>query len=293
MADNRLKRMDKFAGFRRTPFIFGPFGPLWEHFPLVRMLVWTEVKASYARSTLGLFWLILYPLFYVMVFVAIRILLFDRSATSPDWMGSVLGINDIAMVALMIFMGFVVFWGASEVIGRSAGVIMHHATMIQGSVFPVEMLPWVVIGTSIFNMGIRAILFIAAFLIIVQSAHVTALLFPLVVAPMMLMMIGVAFLFATIGTYFRDLEYIVSAMTTGLLLLSAVLYPLSEVPESYRPFVIFNPMAMAIEQARNVVILGRMPDWSYLGIASLVGVAMSWGGFAVFRRFRSGFANVL
>lgn len=281
------------AGFRRTPMALGPFGPLIEHYSLVWVLAWSELKSTYARSVLGLFWLVLLPVFYVAVFVAVRILLFDRSATSPDWEGAALGIGDVSMLSLQIFMGFIVFWEASEILNRSPATIRSNANLVQGSVFPVEMLPWVTIISAIFNMVVRIAIFLVAYFAVVHGFQATTLLFPIVVAPLVMMMIGVAYLFATIGTFFRDLDYILTAMTTGLLLLSAVIFPLSEVPAGYKPFVIYNPIAMAIEQARLVVVLGRMPDWEYLGWAALVGLALSWIGFSVFRRFRSGFSDVL
>lgn len=285
-------RLDQ-AGFRRTSFLLGPFGPLFAYPRLIMLLVWTDVRAMYVRSALGLFWVVLLPVFYVAVFVFIRIYLFDRSARSPDWHGSVLGIGDIPMMALMIFAGFIVFWEASEIISRSPSGTRRYSAYVRDSVFPVEILPWVTIGNAVFNLIIRSVLFIIAFAVIVGHFHVTALFFPIVIAPMILMMVGVAYTFSAIGTYFRDLDFIVTALMTGMMLLSAVLYPLSEVPAVYRPYAALNPMAMAIEQTREVVLLGRMPDWGYLGLATVVGIVMAWAGFAIYRMLRGGFADVV
>jgi len=276
-----------------TPWLAGPFGPAWRNRSLVRILVWSEVKANYRRATLGLFWLILFPLFYVVVFVAVRLLLFDRSASSPDWEGARLGINDVSMIGLMIFVGFVVFWSATEMLTRGASAVTRHSSYVSDSVFPVEVLPWVVIGAAVFNLAVRTVLFLVAYLIIVQVAHPTMLLLPIVVAPLMLIMIGLTYFLAAIGPYFRDLEYIISALSTALLLLSAVIFPLSEVPQSYQPFVIYNPIAMTIEQARLIMVLGRLPDWNYLAAAGLIGLGLAWAGFAFFRLRKRNFADVL
>lgn len=278
---------------RDTPALAGPFGPLVVNRALIGVLVWSEIKSTYARALLGLFWLILFPLFYVSVFVAVRVFLFDRSASSPDWLGSVLGINDVLMISLMIFMGFVVFWQATEVLTRSVSAVQRRSGYIEGSVFPVEALPWVTLGGAIFNLLFRFGLFVVVFVAITQTLHPTMILFPVVVAPLILMTIGLGFFLAALGPYLPDLEQVIGALTTGLLLLSAVIFPLSEVPDSYKPFVIFNPIAMTIEQARLVMVLGRMPDWTYLGWASAAGVVSAWMGFLVFRRMRRGFADVL
>lgn len=291
-AGKRKVRLDS-AGFRQTSLALGPFGPLLQHYSLIWVLAWSELRSAYARSFFGLFWLVMLPVFYVTVFVAVRLLLFDRSATSPDWQGSALGVGDVPMLALQIFIGFVVFWGASEILSRSPTAILSNTNLISGSVFPIDMLPWVQMVLSVFNLVVRFGIFLVFYGLIVHGYQATTLLFPVVIAPLFLIMTGISYLFATIGTYFRDLDYVISGLTTGLLLLSAVIFPLSEVPESYKPFVVYNPIAMAIEQARQVVVLGHMPDWSYLANATLVGVVLAWFGFMVFRRYRSGFADVL
>jgi lipopolysaccharide transport system permease protein len=281
------------VGYRKTPFLFGPFGPLVLHWRLIAYLVWTEIRATYARSMLGLFWIVLLPIFYVSVFVFIRVYLVGRNARTPDWLGATLGIGDLEMISLMIFAGFIVFWQASDILNRSPAAVRQRAEFVRDSVFPVEVLPWVTIGVAAFNMVVRAGIFLVAFGFIVGYFQVTALLYPIVIAPMVLMFIGVGYAFAAIGVYFRDLDFILTALTTGLIMLSAVLFPLSEVPEAYRPYAVLNPMAMAIEQTRLVVLLGRAPDWGYLGPAALVGVAMTWAGFALFRKLRGGFADVV
>ena len=278
---------------RQTPLLAGPFGPLWRHRRLIALLVWTDVKSTYARALLGLFWLVLFPLFYVSVFVAVRVLLFDSASSAADWRGALLGIADVWMVALMIFIGFVVFWDATEILTRSISAVQRKSGYVQDSRFPVEALPWVTIGVAAFNLVSRFILFVGVFVLVTQQIQTTIVLFPLVVAPLMLIMVGVGFLLAAVGPYVPDLEQVMAALTTGLLLLSAVIFPLSEVPESYRPFVIYNPIAMTIEQARLVAVLGRMPDWSYLGWCAGIGAALSWTGFMIFRRLRKGFADVL
>lgn len=293
MAAKKQKARLDATGFRKTPMVLGPFGPLLQHYSLIWVLAWSELKSTYARSVFGLVWLVLLPVFFVTVFVAVRILLFDRSATSPDWQGSALGVADVPMLGLQIFMGFVVFWQASEVLNRSSAAVRSNSNLVSGSVFPVETLPWVVLISAMFNLVTRFGIFLVAYLVIVGGFQMTALLFPVVIIPLILVLIGIAFLLATVGTFFQDMDYIISSLSVGLLLMSAVIFPLSELPESYRPFVIYNPIAMTIEQARQVVVLGHMPDWSYLVKLSFVGAAFSWFGFAVYRRFRNGFSDVL
>jgi lipopolysaccharide transport system permease protein len=60
-----------------------------------------------------------------------------------------------------------------------------------------------------------------------------------------------------------------------------------------RPLIMANPLTFIIEEARGVVILGRMPEWTGLGIYTLAATAVAWAGFAWFQKTRKGFADVL
>jgi lipopolysaccharide transport system permease protein len=85
----------------------------------------------------------------------------------------------------------------------------------------------------------------------------------------------------------------IGIVTTVLMFLSPVFYPVSAVPEQFRSFIMANPLTFIIEQAREVLVWGHLPDW--IGLATYTGVAMliAWAGFAWFQKTRKGFADVL
>lgn len=91
----------------------------------------------------------------------------------------------------------------------------------------------------------------------------------------------------------RDVSQIVGVLTTALMFLSPIFYPMTALPEEYHIFLQFNPLTFIIEQARDVMIWGRGMNWiawvAYWVFAALV----AWLGFAWFQKTRAGFANVL
>jgi lipopolysaccharide transport system permease protein len=78
-----------------------------------------------------------------------------------------------------------------------------------------------------------------------------------------------------------------------LLFLSPVFYPLTAVPVKYRFIIMANPLTFIIEQAREVLIWGHLPNWTGLGIYTLFSGAVVWMGYAWFQKSRKGFADVL
>jgi hypothetical protein len=81
--------------------------------------------------------------------------------------------------------------------------------------------------------------------------------------------------------------------TTVALFLSPVFYPATALPEAYRFVFLINPLTFIIEQAREVVIWGRPPNWAGLALYVLASLGVSWMGFWTFQKMRRGFADVL
>ena len=80
---------------------------------------------------------------------------------------------------------------------------------------------------------------------------------------------------------------------TIIMFLSPVFYPITAVPEAYRPLIMANPLTFIIEQAREVLIWGHLPNWGGLAVYLLVAMGVTWLGFAWFQKTRKGFADVL
>jgi lipopolysaccharide transport system permease protein len=98
---------------------------------------------------------------------------------------------------------------------------------------------------------------------------------------------------ASLGVFLRDVGQTISILTTVLMFLSPVFYPISAVPKAVQPFIMLNPLTYIIEQAREVLIWGHMPDFMGLAIYTLVAALVAWVGYFWFQKTRKGFADVL
>jgi lipopolysaccharide transport system permease protein len=132
-----------------------------------------------------------------------------------------------------------------------------------------------------------------AYVIFFGVPHATVLLFPLVIVPLALFTVGATWALASLGVYLRDVAQFISILTTVLMFLSPIFYPASAIPEKYRPIIQLNPLAPAIEQARQVLFFGHLPDWPVLLLYSLGSALIGWLGFAWFQKTRKGFADVI
>jgi len=61
----------------------------------------------------------------------------------------------------------------------------------------------------------------------------------------------------------------------------------------YHPYILANPLTFIIEQAREVLIFGNLPNWSGLAIFMSIAITFVWLGYSIFQKTRKGFADVL
>jgi lipopolysaccharide transport system permease protein len=111
--------------------------------------------------------------------------------------------------------------------------------------------------------------------------------------PLLLLTLGVAWFLAATGVFLRDVAHTTGILTSVLLFLSPVFYPITAVPEEWRPLMLANPLTFAIEQAREVLVWGRAPDLAGLGLYFVAALAVALLGLAWFQKTRRGFADVV
>ena len=79
---------------------------------------------------------------------------------------------------------------------------------------------------------------------------------------------------ASLGVFLRDVGQTIVIITTVMMFLSPVFYPLTGVPEKFRPIIMANPLTFIIGQAREVLIWGHLPNWMGLGIYTLAATSL-------------------
>lgn len=258
---------------------------LWRNRSLVAILTAREIVGRYKGSVLGIFWSFFHPLFMLSVYTFVFSVVFKAR-----WGG---GTGTNSEFALILFAGLIVFNLFAECFTRAPNLILSNVNFVKKVVFPLEILPWAVLGTAVFHAAVSVAVWLAAYCLLYGTPHATVLCLPLVLFPLCLLAVGCAWILSSLGVYLRDVSQIVGVLNTVLMFVSAVFYPLSALPEPYRKLLLLNPLIPAIEQARNVLFWGVPPDWSLLGVQYAVATGIAWLGFAWFQKTRKGFADVL
>jgi lipopolysaccharide transport system permease protein len=258
---------------------------LWRNRGLITALVKREVIGRYRGSFMGICWSFFNPVLMLVVYTFVFSVIFKARWNA--------GSDSKTEFALVLFAGLMVFNLFAECINRAPSLILSNVNYVKKVVFPLEILPWVAMGSSLFHSLISLGVWFIFYLIFFGIPHSSALLIPLIVIPLVLFTMGLSWLLASLGVYLRDVTQIVNILTTILMFLSPIFYPVSALPPEYRPLLQLNPLAAVIEQARGVLIWNKMPDWPYYAGYLFFTACIAWLGFAWFQKTRKGFADVL
>lgn len=260
---------------------------IWNNRQLVVQMTRREVVGRYKGSAMGLAWSFFNPVFMLVVYTFVFSEIFRAR-----W-GGIDGDDSKTQFAVLLFVGMIVLSLFSEVVNRAPGLILSNVNYVKKVVFPIEILPVVAVGAALFHCLISLGVLLAAFLLFNGHLHWTAVFTPLILLPLVLLTTGLAWMLASLGVFLRDAGQTVSIITTVLMFLSPVFYPLSAVPERFLPFIMANPLTFIIEQAREVLIWGHVPNWPGLGLYTLAACVVAWAGYTWFQKTRKGFADVL
>ncbi|MCZ6799290.1 MAG: ABC transporter permease [Nitrospirae bacterium] len=258
----------------------------WQNKQLIVQMTKREVLGRYKGSVMGLVWSFLNPLFLLAVYTFVFSVVFQaRWGLGED--------ETKTQFAIVLFVGLIVHGLFSEVLNRAPGLILSNVNYVKKVIFPLEILPGIAMGAALFHSLVSLAVLLCAFFLIKGFLHWTILLAPLVLLPLVVLTLGIAWLLASLGVYLRDVGQTINIVTMVMLFLSPVFYPLTALPEAYRPWILCNPLTFIIEQAREVLIWGHPPDWVGLGIYGLVSITIAWLGYLWFQKTRRGFADVL
>lgn len=262
---------------------------LWVHRQLIGQMIKREVVGRYKGSVLGLGWSFLNPLLMLCVYTFVFSVVFKaRWGVLPEG-----GEESQAMFAIVLFIGMIMHGLFAEILNRAPGLIISNVNYVKKVVFPLEILPVVTAGAALFHALVSLSVWLLAYVIFIDVPHWHALLLPVVMLPLLILALGLAWFLASLGVFLRDVGQTISIITTIMMFLAPVFFPVKSLPEEFQPLIMANPLTFIIEQAREVLIWGRLPDFSGLLRYTAAALVVLWIGYAWFQKTRKGFSDVL
>lgn len=262
-----------------------PFLAFTEHRSLLFELAKREVQGRYRGASFGLLWALLSPFLVLCVYVVAF-----GFVMKSKWPHAVEG---KANFALILYVGLIVHGFFAECVARAPRLVLDNPNFVKKVIFPLDVLPWAMILSAMFHAAMNMLVFVALYALTSGAPPWTVVFFPLVLLPFVLFTAGLVWFLASLGVYLRDINQVTAVAIMATLFLSSAIVPLDAVPAKYLTVFNLNPLTFIIDQARDVALWGRLPDWNGLGLYALKSAVFMYLGHAWFRATRGGFADVL
>ena len=259
---------------------------IWVNRFLIWNLTYREVFGRYKGSLLGVFWSFVTPVLMLTIYTFVF-----RTAFNAKWTDQYA--NSPGNFALILFIGLILFSLFSESVIKAPSLINSNVNFVKKIVFPLEILPLVTMGASIFHFFISLLVWFFACILLIGFPPATSLLLPLAITPLIFLTLGLSWFLASLGVFLRDISQVIGVACQALLFMSPIFYPVSALPEEYQWIIKLNPLTYIIDQVRDCLLLGIYPDWYTLTKFFLLSLLFAWFGYAWFQKTRNGFADVL
>lgn len=259
---------------------------LWHNRNLIFLSTEREVVGRYRGSFLGMFWSLFNPLLMLVVYTFVFSDIFKVRWSNND--------NSSKLeFSLLLFAGLIVFNAFAECINRAPGLILSNINFVKKIIFPLEILPFIVLFSSFYHSLVSLIVWLFAYSIFIDLPHLTVIYLPMIFLPLSLFILGLSWGLASLGVYLRDVSQIIAVITTLLMFLTPIFYPVTALPDEYRYLIFLNPLTPLVEAVRDILFWGRPPSFIDLGFSFIQNVIIAWLGFIWFQKTRKGFSDVL
>lgn len=253
---------------------------------LVQKMTRRDIAVRYRGSALGLLWSLLLPLMMLGIYTFVFSVVFEARWGQGEG-------GSRTDFALSLFIGLMLFNVFAECFNKAPYLISGNVNYVKKVVFPLQILPVISFCSALFHLALSFGVWLLFYLGTGHSLPLTAGYFLLLLLPSTLLLLGILWILSSLSVFIRDIAQLTSVITSALLFLTPIFYPLMAIPEDIRPYLQLNPLAFLIEQSRAVLMQGLSPDWSALLAYSALSVLVGGLGYWWFMKTKKGFADVL
>jgi lipopolysaccharide transport system permease protein len=262
-----------------TTSLGGLLRDLWRSRGLLVMLAKKDFFVRYRRAGLGMLWAVGLPLSQAFV-LAVIFSIIVRFRTGVDY-------------RVFIFSGLIAWQYFDGVLNSSVTSIVSGSGMSSKIYFPRAIFPLEVTVAGLYSfLPALPILFLLIAVFEPGAFGLHMLLLPAAIAVMVLLAASFALVLSALQVYYRDVQWIVSALDKPMFWSAGVIFPLSRI-EGLRRYVEVNPATGLIQLFRAATV-GADPHWerALLWTAGWI-VALLMAAAFLHRRYDRVFVDLL
>ncbi len=229
----------------------------WEYRALIWNFARSDLRARFKGTTLGWLWSFVLPLASIAIY-SLVFSVFIRVPPPP------FGNGDAGNYPVWLITGLVAWQFCSQILTRGMPALLSNGRLLRKVYFP-SYVPVIAVSLSV---GFQSLIELGIVLIILTAlgnVGATWLLLPVWAAMMWLFATAVSYIMAVANVHWRDLSQIFTVTLQLLFFISAVIFPMSVVPDQVGPIPVrllveLNPLAQLVIMGRQLMYGLELPS---------------------------------
>lgn len=264
------------------------FKEIWQYRDLLMLFVKRDIITVYKQTVLGPLWYLIQPLFTSITFTII--------------FNNVAGIKTGTVPPFLFNLAGIMVWNYfTACLTGTSDTFKSNASIFGKVYFPRIITPLSIVISNLVKFGIQFCIFITFYIFFYfqdsgLSLNKSILFFPILIAFMGVLGLGLGMLISSMVTKYRDLNNLVGFGIQLLMYISAVMYPMELIKLKLPQvgwIVEYNPLAYIIETSRYMLLnIGNISIWGLL-YTMLITLAVFFVGLLVFNRTEKSFIDTV
>jgi ABC-2 type transport system permease protein len=214
---------------------------------LLYIIALNSFKQTYFGTVLGYLWSLGRPLLLFAVLVTV----FTK----------VIRVGTVDHYPVFLLMNIVLFGFFQEATGTAVGSVVGQEAIVRKTQFPRLVIPLAVVLTALFNLLLNLVVVVIFLLAFGVAPMWTWLLFPVLLALLVVLTTAVSMIVSSLYPRFRDIAIIWTVFSTALFYATPLLYSVDNLGkhQTLRHVIGLNPLAPIFELARKWIIDPHAP----------------------------------
>lgn len=239
-----------------------------------------ELKSDVANSYFSWLWWILDPLFFMLIYTFIVIVVYKTSEP---------------IFPVFVLIGLTIWNFFSKVVTSSVKIVSANSGVVSKVYIPKYILILQKMYVNFFQMSISTFLILILLLIYKVKITVFIIYFIPLTITLFSLTLGLSVLFAHFGVFVEDLSNVVNIIFRLVFYLSGIFYSIStRIPSPFNSIMLrVNPVAYLIEDFRNVMLYGVSPNLSLMLYWFLISIIIISSSIKIMYKYENSYVKVM
>lgn len=257
---------------------------LWQYRDLIVMFVKRDFKTMYKQTILGPLWIIINPILTTLMQVFI--------------FGNLANMSTDGMPHIVFYMAGNTIWlYFSGCLNNTANTFVRNASVFGKVYFPRLVTPISIVISGLISFAVQFGIFLVFVIWFwmkgMIAPNMTVILLPVYILMLAMLSMGCGVIISALTTKYRDLSILVTFGIQLWMYGSAIIFPISSIPEKWGTLLMLNPIVPIVEAFRYAFTGKGVFSVQYLGIGMIITLILLLIGCVMFNKVERTFMDTV